>query len=256
MSGITKTALLAGVLAFCAAAQADPPTLIRIIRAVSLPGAATGSVQPYIGAKTTVLVLGLASISGLSETWLMEAHEPFESIESVDKALNANSPTRDFNLAPITPDDLLPASRTLIGLYRLSLSYRPEEAMKSLPKARYVLVSIYRIRPGTEAAFVDLSKQRRARYDIVNLDRPEIAYQVLSGTASGTFLFVSPLNSLKTLDDALAKAPPFGDGARGTSTAPAPDSHELLIFRIEPRLSYVPDEFASEDPDFWTPKPK
>ncbi|HEV2687163.1 MAG TPA: hypothetical protein VGV35_01375, partial [Bryobacteraceae bacterium] len=131
-----------------------------------------------------------------------------------------------------------------------------------MPKARYLMVSIYRIRPGTDAGFAELVRLRRARYDNINLDRPEIAYQVISGAASGTYLFLAPLPSLKTLDDGLAKSP-YASGARESAVTAgqrlASDNeigHEILLFRLEPRLSYVSDEFAAADPDFWTPKAK
>jgi len=32
--------------------------------------------------------------------------------------------------------------------------------------------------------------------------------------------------------------------------------HEFLIFRVDPRISYVSDEFAGEDPAFWAAKAK
>ncbi len=162
--------LFAPLLVLCSVAQADPPPLIRVHRGA-------GIVQPYVDARTAVMVLGIASVSSLPEPWLIEAHDSFESIESVDRALATMPPVRD-PAAPFESDGILPASRTVIGLYRVGLSYRPEEAEKSLPKARYLMVSIHRVRPGADAGFADLIRLRRARYDSINLDRPEIAYQV------------------------------------------------------------------------------
>jgi len=97
----------------------------------------------------------------------------------------------------------------MIGLYRPGLSYRPDEADKGLPKARYLLISIYRSRPGQDSAFAELVKLRRAHYDSINLDRPEVCYQVMSGAPSGTFVFLTPLNSLKSMDDGLARTPAY-----------------------------------------------
>jgi hypothetical protein len=51
---------------------------------------------------------------------------------------------------------------------------------ESIPKARYIHVTIYRIRPGAEAAFVELVKLRRGAFDSINSDRPDMAYQVIS----------------------------------------------------------------------------
>jgi hypothetical protein len=247
--------LLATLLVSCSFVQADPPTLIRVHRGA-------GIVQPYVDARIPVMVLGIASVSSLPEPWLMEAHDSFESIENVDRALATVPPVRDPG-APFESDDILPASRTVIGLYRPGLSYRPDEAEKSLPKARYLMVSIYRVRPGADQGFSELVRLRRARYDSINLDRPEIAYQVISGAASGTYLFLAPLPSLKALDDGLAKTPAYAQGVRQAAAtdgqklaADTEIGHEMLLFRIDPRMSYVPDDFASVDPDFWRGKPK
>jgi hypothetical protein len=93
----------------------------------------------------------------------------------------------------------------------------------------------------------------------MNLDRPNIAYQVISGAPTGTYIFLSPLPSLAILDEARARMPANAE-ARAAAKAgqkAAVDvelSREHLIFRVEPAMSYVSDEFASEDPDFWRSK--
>ncbi len=249
--------LLAVVLGICTVAQADPPALIRVVRNVPLVGA----IQPYVDGKAGVVVLGLRSVSGLQETWLTELHDSFASIEDIDKALNGTDRRAGEGFSGY--DDILPASRTMIGLYRPGLSYRSEEAARGLPKARYLLISIYRIRPGQDSGFAELVKLRRAHYDSINLDRPEVCYQVMSGAPSGTFMFLTPLNSLKSLDDGLARTPSYAEALRDANAtagrkiaSEAEIGHEFLIFRIDPRSSYVSEDFAAEDPAFWAPKPK
>jgi hypothetical protein len=260
MNGMREMRLLAAILGACTIAHAEPPTLIRLVRNVPNNGS---TIQPYINGKAAAIVLGWQSVSGLQETWLTELHDSFASIEDIDRALigylNDSRAGNTFS----GYDDILPASRTMIGLYRPGLSYRSEEAAKGLPKARYLLVSIYRIRPGRDADFAELVKLRRAHYDTINLDRPEICYQVLSGAASGTFVFLTPLNSLKSMDDGLARTPPYAEALRDANAttgrkiaAETEIGHESLIFRLDPRISSVSDDFAAEDPGFWTPKAK
>ena len=127
-----------------------------------------------------------------------------------------------------------------------------------LPKARYIHVSIYQTRPGADAEFAEVVKLRRSSFDSINLDRPELAYQVISGASSGTYLFVAPLPSLKTFDDGLAKAPVYAESAAAAKagskvTAQSEISRSNLLFRVEPGMSYVSDDFASGDPEFWRP---
>ncbi|HEY6393416.1 MAG TPA: hypothetical protein VIX89_19190, partial [Bryobacteraceae bacterium] len=241
----------------CAIGLADPPALIRMVRNVPTNSSA---IQPYVNGKAAAVVLGLRSVSGLQETWLTELHDSFASIEDIDRALIGfqNDPRAGDTFSGY--DDVLPASRTMIGLYRAGLSYRSEEAAKGLPKARYLLVSIYRIRPGRDSDFAELVRLRRAHYDTINLDRPEICYQVMSGAPSGTFIFMTPLNSLKSMDDGLARTPPYAEAIRDANAtagrkiaAETEIGHEFLIFRLDPRISYVSDDFSAEDPAFWAP---
>ena len=153
MKGMREIRLLAAILGLCTILRADPPALIRVIRNIS-PNAA--AVQPYVNAKAAAQVLGLRSVSGLQETWLIEEHDSFASVEEIDRALSLVQPYRQEGEPFSGYDDVLTASRMLIGLFRPGLSYRSEEAVKGLPKARYLVVTIYRIRPGTDADHGDV----------------------------------------------------------------------------------------------------
>jgi hypothetical protein len=240
--------LLATLLGCLALAHADPPAVIRIIR-----NATRASNQGYAEAKAAITVLGATSVTGPSETWSFEFLDSFAAIDDVDQALPMISSGVSYS------DDVLPATTTLIALYRGDLSHRADEAAKNMPKARYFLVSLYRIRPGAQTGFGDLIRIQRAHYESINLDQPVLAYQVMSGTPSGSFLFLTPLASLKTFDDALVKTPegPRDPGAAEQKLAADVEiGHEYFLFRVDPRNSYVSDDFASADPDFWSVRPK
>ena len=98
---------------------------------------------------------------------------------------------------------------------------------------------------------------------MINLDRPDLAYQVISGAPAGTFVFLALITSLRNFDDGVNPVPVF---AEGLANARAKDgskiaadtemSREHLLFRVEPRISYVSREFADVDPDFWRGKLK
>ena len=241
-----KRLLLAGILALGAVAQtpSEPPMLIRIIR--------NGSIKPYAATRAPVTLLGMKSISGFQETWMMEAHDSFASIENLEQTIRE------------APEDRAPVpSRIMIARYRPGLSYRPEQAIRMYPKARYFQVSIYRIRPGTDSDFADLVRLRRQSLDSINLNRPDIAYQVISGAESGTYVFLGPLVSLTTLDSGLANSPAYADGvvdagieARRKIAADGEISRENLLFRIDPRISNVSEDFAAEESEFWHGKKK
>jgi len=254
--------LFLGMLSGVAAAQnltTDPPPILQIVRK---PGTAGASMRPYADARAAVNVIGMRSITGLPETWLVEAHYSFSSVEDMDQRLNAVAPVRaGTDSSETLQDDVIAPARTMIALYRPNWSYRPAEAVRMFAKARYFQVSVFRIRPGTESDFGDVLRLRRATADAINLDRPDLAFQVMSGAPAGTFVFLSPIATLRTMDEGVNPVPVYAEGvanARKTDgkqiQAEVEISREHLLFRVEPRISYVADDFAQLDPEFWRGK--
>jgi hypothetical protein len=240
----------------CAQTSTEPPVFLRLIRNWSRPPGPE-LIAPYADAKAPITVLGLTSISGFPETWLLETHDSFSSIEDLDQAL---APGALAGLAgsagsAARQDADTTSSRVLIALHLPNFSYRADQAVRNLAKARYFQMSIYRIRPGTESAFAGLVQLRRAGYDSINLDRPEIAYRVLSGDTSGTYVFIAPLASLRMMDNGLARNPAYAEAmSESNARKIAADTvltRENILLRVRPALSYVPDDFAAADADFW-----
>jgi hypothetical protein len=253
--------LLAGILSSAAAAQSltEVPPIVQLVRKAGTGGA---SIKPYANARAALNVIGMASVTGLPETWLLESHYSFASVEDLDQRLSALAPVHALN-DPSDPlhDDVLTPSRTILAQYRSNWSYRPDQAIRMFPRARYFQISLYRIRPGTEAEFGELIRLRRATADAVNLDRPDLVYQVISGAPAGTFVSLSPILSLRNFDDGINPVPVFAeglanarvkDGAKMASESEM--SREHLLFRVEPGISYVSSDFADVDPEFWRGK--
>lgn len=253
-----KTLVLAGLWAGCAAAQfAEAPPVIQIVRK---PGTGTLSSRPYADAKAMVEVIGMTAATGLPETWMIEAHGSFVSIEDLDKAM---APSR----RPIAAEgpgagreDLLTPSRTMIATFRSDWSYRPQEAIRLFARARYFHVSIYRVRPGEEDDLGDLMQARRAIFESTNLARPDLVYHVVSGEPAGVYLVLAPLVSLKVLDDGMAALPVYAEpmavaeSKAQEKAAKVELEREHFLFRVDPRISWVSDEFASADEAFWRGK--
>ena len=250
-----KILLLAGLLAGCAAAQlTDVPPVIQIVRK---PGIAAAPLRPYADAKAAIEVIGLTSMTGVPESWMIEAHPSFMSIEDLDQAM---APARQAEAAERSDsgqDDVLAPARTMIATFRGDWSYRPQEAIRMFPKARYFHVSVFHTRPGQDAGLDDLMSLRRATMDSVNLARPDLVYRVISGEPAGVYLVLAPLVSLKILDDGAAALPAYAEPIAAaeakarTKVADMEQAREYYLFRVEPRISYVSDEFAAGNLDFW-----
>lgn len=251
---IPKTVLFATfIITAFGQRPAEPFPLIRIVRTATGSGAGTGLVRRYAAAGMQLNVLGVNSLTGSSESWLIEAHNSFESIEA---SLLASA-----NELPLAVSDSLPLSASAIATYRSELSYRPQEAVAALPRARYLSVSVCRIRGGADFEFAELIRFRRRALDAANIDRPEVAFQVISGAPAGTFVFVMPLASLKVLDQGFGRLPLYttaDSDAGGTAHRKLVGEVELYreqrLYVIDPKISYVSDDFANENTEFWRPK--
>ncbi len=236
-----RSILLFWLAVSCAPAQ--PPNLIRLLR--------VGQIQPYIMGHAPINVLGMTPITGAPENWLIEMHDSFASLDSVDKMLGGVAlQTQD----PAAFPDLLAQSRNLVASYRPDMSYRADEGVQMFPKMRYLDMAIIRIRLGTDADLAKLLKLRSFSLDSINADRPEIVYQVVSGAPVGTYVVLAPMTSLSTLDAGRADTPVYAAGAADAAKKMAADTEfqrEHIWLRIRPKLSHVSGEFASQDPVFW-----
>lgn len=251
--------LLPLMLASAALSQVPtaPPPILQI---TCKPGNATVPARPYSRAKAGVDVVGLSAATGLPQTWTIEMHNNFASIEDLDKALASIVFNPVSEGSTESPEDLLAPPRTMIALYEPDWSYRADDAARLLPKARWLRVTIHRVRVGLEADFEELVRLRKLTNDSVNLDRPELAYHVISGAPSSTYLMFSPLSSLRAMDEGVADVPAFAAPVADARAKAAPKAAEMevsrehLLFRVEPRLSYVSDDFAAGDKSFWRGK--
>lgn len=227
--------MLAG--AFACTLPAQPP-VIRVIR--------NGSASAYSEGRATTNLIGLSAVSGPLETWLLELHDSFASLEDLDKATGGLA----------APNSAIAPPRAFIGRLLPGLSYRPEQWMQDLPKTRYLAVVLYRTPAESYADFAKFLKTRRALANSVNLDRPAVVYQIISGETAGAYIVITALPSLHVLDDAKPPMPVYAEGDQAAARKAAADiemASEHSLFRVDPRMSYVSDDFASSDKSFWRP---
>ncbi len=217
--------LLFAAVALAAQVPVEAPLFVQLIRK---PGADRQPLRQYGAARANVHVLGMVSMTGPVETWYLELHDSFGSMEDLDKALNAT------DRAENRKDEVLAPSRRIIAIRRLYSAYLPAEAMKLLPRAHYFQAAWSTRKPDADT----------------RLSRPDLAYQVIDGDTTGIFLYLTPLVSLRNIDEDMARSLPGRPEFLAAATQ-GDNGHEHAILRVEPRLSYVSEEFAAGDPEFW-----
>jgi hypothetical protein len=209
----------------------------------------------------TTHYLGMTSESGPSVAWFLEPYESFGAMEKARAEIEQQF-AADLEKANVEDGDLRTGSRTLLTVFRGDLSYHPAEAVASLKKSRHMGVIVLRIKYGRDADLEQLAKLLIESDEKSNSNQPVLAYQVVSGGTSGTYLLFSPMDSLSRMDSAPARMAAsrqaMGDRGQKHFDMLAPEvvqSIDNLLFAFDPRMSYVSKEFAAADPDFWNPKP-
>ena len=151
------------------------------------------------------------------------------------------------------------SGRAMWAVYRPEMSYRPEKL--NVGKTRAVSIGTYRVKLGHDEDFKAGAKAILDAYAKANIDATLLCYQVIEGAPSGTYMFFSTMESLKTMDEmpARQKALTEAMGAdnyrqlmKGSGDAFV--SIETNLFAVNPRMSYVSKATEDVDPDFWRPK--
>jgi hypothetical protein len=206
--------------------------------------------------------LGMTSESGPSEAWFLEPYDSFAGMQKERAEIQQSPLAADLEVANVLDGDLRTGSSTLLSVFRGDLSYRPADAMSAMPKCRFMEVTVLHIKYGHDAELAQGAKLLIDGYDKSASGQPVLAYQVVSGSPSGTYLLLAPMESLARMDAAPARMDAarqaMGERNRQHFDSLAPEvvqSSEDLLFSFNPRISYLPKEFTDQDPGFWIPKP-
>jgi hypothetical protein len=207
--------------------------------------------------------VGMTSETGPSEAWFLEPYESFAGMEKQRAEIMQSPLAADLEKPNVLDGDLRTGSRNLLTVYRADLSFHPADAVSAMPKCRHMAVTVLHVKYGHDADLVQLAKLIIDGDEKSNADQPVLAYQVVSGGPSGTYLLFAPMDSLARMDAAPARyaASRQAMGERNqkrfdTLFPEVVQSVDNLLFAFEPRMSYVSKEFAAVDPDFWNPQPK
>jgi hypothetical protein len=204
--------------------------------------------------------LALEAMTGTGEVWFLTAYPSFEAVEKGFKEVTKPPMKGEMDLLDARDGELRAGSRNMYAVLRPDLSYHPE--LGSVGKTRYVMVLSYRVRLGKMSSFAEGSKMVLAAYEKAKSKQPLIAYEVIAGVPEGLFLFIMPMESLKSMDEYPERQKAFTEAMgmdnfrnleRGMGEVFA--STEASLFSVNPRMSYVAKETEDVDPAFWRPKP-
>jgi len=255
--------ILLAVLPLGAQQASAPPAVLHIFREDIKEGkeaahekTESAFMQAAAKANYPFHILGLAAMTGTSQAWFLVEHASFATIPEAEDALDKP----EFAGLDAADAQLRSGSLSMIARYRPDLSYATDKI--NLPKMRFFSVETVRVRPGQWDQYAELVKMLIAAQEKISDTQPVVTYQVMSGAPSGTYLVLEPTESLKSMDQGPQRLQAIfqamgesGVKRYGKAVSEAIASEESILFAVNGQMSYVPQEWLTADPNFWTPKP-
>jgi hypothetical protein len=276
MSKFTRclAALCVGILFICtAAAQGQSqsstsiPKVLQITREYTKPGKAgmihdqkeSAFVQAMARANWPTHYLGMTSLSGKQRALFLTSYPSFEAWQKDSEAVAKNSAlSTALDRAGMADGELLDSMDQGVFVFREEMSLRPRADLSPM---RYMEVSVYHVRPGHGKEWIELLKMVNAGYQKAVPEAHWGCFEEMYGGDGGTYIFFTGRKSLAEIDgapqdDKLFAAAMGEDGMKELDElfGAAVESSQQQLSQINPRMSYVADEWIKADPEFWKPK--
>jgi hypothetical protein len=204
--------------------------------------------------------IAMATISGANEVWFIQPMASFVANEDFEKATDKEPLKSALALMDSRDGELRTTSRTIWAVYRPDLSYKPETFNPA--KSHFVEVGTFRVRLGRSDDFAQGAKAYFGGFAKANVDLCILGYEITAGAPSGTYLFFTPMDSMKVLDGDAGRAKAVREGPRQEGFAQLMKglgdvvlSIEHTLLEVKPGMSYPSQAMIDADPGFWKPKP-
>lgn len=216
-------------------------------------------VQTMTKAKFPAYYVGLTSMSGKSRALFLTLYDSFAEWGKDNDLVDKNPAlAADLERDSVADGDLLESVDSEVFTFDKDLSYKPRP---SLVGARYMEISVFHVKSGHRQEWQKLAKIVKDAHEKAGTSAHWSMYEVAYGTADGTYIALSADNSMADIDTGYSENKKFMDalGEDGVKQfrdlfASAVDSSRSELFSINPKESYVSEEWIKADPGFWKPK--
>ena len=212
-------------------------------------------------AKIHDLYFGMWSITGnTSRVLFFHGFESYADLQKSHDDLMGNAALEAVMSKNNAAEGLLTvAHHGSIYSYQKDLSQNPP---KSLEEMRFMRLILFHVRDGQQEAFEHLVKVYKKAYEASLPEASWVIFQKMYGQGSGTtYLLATPLKSLGDVDTMAASGKTFADKtgpdllamvrAQGTTII---ESEEANLYAFGTKISYVPDKWLTDSPDYWGKK--
>ncbi len=256
-----------GVAAAQESGTMAPPKVLVLYREFLKPGKQGAShektesafVQAVTKAKWPTHYFDADSLSGRPRSLFLFPYDSFADWEK-DHLAGLKNPAlmAALDRAGVADGDLLSDADSTV------LSYRPDQSLNadgSIAKFRYFEISLYQVRAGhghewdelvklVVAAYTKVPDSHWATYEVAYGQQPNTTYVVFHALKSA-----AEIDSFPEQDKAFVAA--MGEEGMkklGELESSAVESRQTNLFLFNPAMSYPPEAWVKEDPDFWKPK--
>jgi hypothetical protein len=211
-------------------------------------------------AKWPTHYLGMTSLSGKQRALFLTMYDSFEAWQKdSDGVAKDGTLSAALDKAAMADGDILESEDQAVLYYQEEMSLRPRS---DLGQFRYMEVAVYQVKPGKSKAWEDAVKMVKDAYEKGVPDSHWGMFAVTYGGEGGEYVVLTGHKNLAEIDKGFAEGKQFAsamgeEGMKKLSelVAESVQSSSHQLFAINPKMSYVSDEWGKEDPDFWNPKP-
>ena len=211
-------------------------------------------------AKFPVYYIAMNSMSGKARALFMTRYDSFADWEKDNKLVDSN-PTLGAGLerAGLADGELLDEVDSVVYTYEEDLSFHPHS---DLDKHRVYQISVFHVRPGKQKEWREVVKMVKDAHEKAGTSAHWGMYEIAFGAPDGTFIALTGDPSMSAIDLGYSEDKKFvaalgGDeGMRKLDEkfGDAVESSHSELFTVNPKQSYVSDDWIKADPGFWRPK--
>ncbi len=246
--------------------KTGPPKFLNMVHQQLKPGRSgaydeleTSLVRIYNRENLPIFWLELESMTGPSELLHLSL---FDSAAAMDKATEALSAglTADPNLKQMQDrllQDNISSATSVLAVRRDDMGYRANSM--DFSKMRMLRLTTIFGHPGYERAFMQAEWSLSEASEKVNAKVAWAVYQVTAGLPEPSFVIVSPMRSLKDVDDALETNQALQKAQGGALEENLQElgrvaygASDSQLYSVHQKASRVSKEFAAGDPNFWS----
>jgi len=210
-------------------------------------------------AKFPAYYVGLNSLSGKSRALYLTQYDSFGTWEKDNKLVEKNAAlAAGLEHASVADGELLDSVDSVVYTYDEDLSYHPHA---DITHARYMEITVFKVRLGHREDFEKLTKMVKDGHEKGGTSAHWATFEIAYGTDDGTYIVLSADKSMADIDAGFSEGKKFRDalGDEGMKKldelyGSTVESSHSELFSINPRQSYVGEDWIKADPDFWKPK--